>query len=313
MNDRKLKTNEQIALRASIDSIGANVFLSLAKLFAGFFANSSALISDAVHSIADVLDTVIVIIGIKLSSKAPDARHQYGHERLECVAAIILSVILFATGFGIGYEGITSIVMGEYLDNPAPGVLALVVAILSISIKEFMYWHMRNAAKRINSGAMMADAWHQRADALSSVGSLIGVLGARMGAPILDPIISVLICAFIIKAALHIFMDAVKKITDEACDKETLDRIRSIIQRQRGVLGIDSLKTRVFGDRVYVDVEILADGRITLSEAHIIAEAVHSSIEKELPSVKHCSVQVNPFKAGEESQSSHTGNGQPDT
>lgn len=157
------------------------------------------------------MDTIIVIIGIKLSSKAPDEKHQYGHERLECVAAIILSVILFATGLGIGYEGVASIIIGEYLDNPAPGVLALVVAILSIAIKEFMYWHMRSAAKRINSGAMMADAWHQRADALSSVGSLIGVLGARMGAPILDPIISVLICAFIIKAALHIFMDAVKR------------------------------------------------------------------------------------------------------
>lgn len=310
MNDKKLKTNERIALRASIDSIGANVFLSLAKLFAGIFAKSSALISDAVHSIADVLDTIIVIIGIKLSSKAPDEKHQYGHERLECVAAIILSVILFATGLGIGYEGVASIIIGEYLDNPAPGVLALVVAILSIAIKEFMYWHMRSAAKRINSGAMMADAWHQRADALSSVGSLIGVLGARMGAPILDPIISVLICAFIIKAALHIFMDAVKKITDEACDKETSEKIRAFIQTRRGVLGIDSLKTRVFGDRIYVDVEILADDRMTLSDAHIIAEAVHSSIEKEFPSVKHCSVQVNPFKAGKEDQSQRNEDGQ---
>ena len=256
------------------------------------------------------MDTIIVIIGIKLSSKAPDEKHQYGHERLECVAAIILSVILFATGLGIGYEGVASIIIGEYLDNPAPGVLALVVAILSIAIKEFMYWHMRSAAKRINSGAMMADAWHQRADALSSVGSLIGVLGARMGAPILDPIISVLICAFIIKAALHIFMDAVKKITDEACDKETSDEIRAFIQTQRGVLGIDSLKTRVFGDKIYVDVEILADDRMTLSDAHIIAEAVHSSIEKEFPSVKHCSVQVNPFKAGKEDRSQRNEDGQ---
>ena len=252
------------------------------------------MISDAVHSASDVLSTFIVIIGVKIANKESDKTHPYGHERMECVAAILLSAILFATGLGIGYKGIIIISSKDYSHLTVPGILALAAALISIGVKEGMYWYTRAAAKKINSGALMADAWHHRSDALSSVGSFAGILGARLGYPIFDPIASVIICIFILKAAFEIFMDSINKMTDKACDDETIEIIRTLILKQEGVLGIDQIKTRLFGDRVYVDVEIQADGNIPLKQAHDIAHNVHDAIENNILKIKHCMVHVNP-------------------
>ena len=285
---------QRIAMRVSTVSIVGNVILSLFKLFAGIVANSGAMISDAVHSASDVLSTVIVIIGIKFANKASDKEHQYGHERMECVAAIILAVILFGTGLGIGYSGAVKIFSDGYGQLVVPGTLALVAAVISIAVKEAMYWYTRAAAKKINSGALMADAWHHRSDALSSVGSFAGIFGARLGFPVLDPAASSVICIFILKPACGIFADAVGKMTDKACDDKLVGEIREVILAQKGVLGIDQLKTRLFGARIYVDVEIRADGNETLNKAHETAEMTHDAIEEHFPDVKHCMVHVNP-------------------
>ncbi len=290
----KVRTNEQIAMRVSGVSIAGNVVLSLFKLLAGIVANSSAMISDAVHSVSDVFSTLVVIIGIKIANRASDKDHQYGHERMECVAAIILAGILLSTGLGIGYAGILKIIESDYQTMSIPGILALVAAIVSIVSKEAMYWYTRKAAKKINSGALMADAWHHRSDALSSIGSFIGILGARMGFPVLDPIASVVICAFIVKAALRIFADAIGKMTDKACDETTVNGIKALILKQEGVVGIDQVKTRLFGDKIYVDIEISIDGEKTLHESHGIASLTHDAIEQTFPNVKHCMVHVNP-------------------
>ena len=290
----KNSSNEQIAMKVSAVSILWNVILSFFKLFAGIFAHSGAMISDAIHSASDVLSTFIVIIGVKIANRESDDSHPYGHERMECVAAIILAVILFITGLGIGYKGILIIMGGDYSHLTVPGLLALIAAVISILIKEGMFWYTRSAAKKIDSGALMADAWHHRSDALSSVGSFAGILGARMGYPILDPIASVIICGFILKAAFEIFMDSINKMTDAACDEEVIKEIKNIILNQKGVIKIDQLKTRLFGDKIYVDVEIQVNGDISLREAHDIAHNVHDSIEKYIPKVKHCMVHVNP-------------------
>lgn len=292
------KTDEQIAMRVSWVSIAGNVVLSTFKLLAGIFAHSAAMVSDAVHSISDVFSTVIVMVGVKLANRKPDREHPYGHERFECVAAIILSAVLFATGAGIGWSGVQKVIAGSYSGLAAPGLLALVAAVVSIALKEGMYWFTRAAAKKTNSGALMADAWHHRSDALSSVGSFIGILGARMGFPLLDPIACIVICLFILKAALDIFRDAVGKMTDKSCDDETAAAIRSLILAQQAVEGIDSLKTRQFGNRIYVDAEITVDGAATLNEAHAAAQQVHDAIETQFARVKHCMVHVNPA-AGE--------------
>lgn len=285
---------EKAAMQVSTVSIAANVVLTVLKLTAGIVAHSAAMISDAIHSASDVFSTIVVIIGIKISAKASDKDHPYGHERLECVAAIVLATILAATGIGIGYSAVTKIIGGEYTALAVPGILALIAAVISILVKEGMYQYTRIYAKKIDSSALMADAWHHRSDALSSVGALIGIAGARMGLPILDPAASLVICFFIEKAAYDIFMDAVDKMVDKACDEETENRLRACAMEQDGVMGIDLLHTRVFGNKIYVDIEISADGGKTLRESHGIAECVHDSIEQTFPKVKHIMVHVNP-------------------
>lgn len=288
------KSEESIVMKVSANTMIGNIVLSVLKLVAGMIAHSGAMISDAVHSASDVFSTIVVMIGFKMASKEADEDHPYGHERLECVAAILLSAVLAATGFGIGMSGIEKIMKPSESNLQVPGILALAAAVISIMTKEGMYWYTRAAAKQVNSSALMADAWHHRSDALSSIGSMIGIIGARMGFPICDPIASIVICIFIIKAAADIFMDAIGKMTDKACDPEVVTKIRECILENQGVDGIDKLQTRLFGSKKYVDVEILVDGSMSLENAHKIAEQVHNSIEMTFSDVKHCMVHVNP-------------------
>jgi cation diffusion facilitator family transporter len=285
---------QKVVNKVSLITILGNVALSVLKLLAGIVAHSNAMISDAIHSASDVFSTVVVIIGVKLASKEPDKEHPYGHERLECVAAIILAMVLFITGLGIGMEAFQNITSGNYSELQVPGILALVAAIVSIVSKEAMYWYTRYYAKRIDSGALMADAWHHRSDAFSSVGALIGIGGAMLGFPVMDSIASLVIFVFIAKAAFDIFKDAIDKMVDHSCDEETEKRIYDCVMDNEYVLGIDLLHTRVFGNKIYVDVEILADESCTLREAHDIAETVHNEIEQNFPKVKHIMVHVNP-------------------
>lgn len=291
VSDEKSK---KIVMKVSGVTIAGNLILSLMKLLAGILGHSGAMISDAVHSASDVFSTIVAVIGISISRKKSDRDHQYGHDRLECVAAIILAVILFATGIGIGISGLEQIIKGVE-GSKAPGLVALIAAVVSIAVKEWMYWYTRGAAKKINSGALMADAWHHRSDALSSIGAFSGILGARMGYPILDPIASVVICIFIGKAAYDIFKDAVDKMVDKSCDEKTIQEMREVIANQGGVENIDSLQTRLFGAKIYVDIEIAADRTLSLENAHAIAQSVHDAIEKNFPLVKHCMVHVNPM------------------
>lgn len=288
------KSGKQIAMRVSFISIAVNILLSVFKFAAGIFGRSSAMISDAVHSASDVFSTLIVMIGVTVSDKASDDNHQYGHERLECVASLILAAILLLTGLLIGVEGLLKIINGSYDTLKTPGGIALAAAVISIGVKEWMFWFTRAAAKKIDSGSLMADAWHHRSDALSSIGSFAGIFGSRLGFPIMDPLASVVICIFIVKAAFDIFRDSVNKMVDTSCDGKIINQMRDVIMEQEGVLKIDVLKTRMFGSKIYVDIEIGADAAQTLKEAHEIAENVHDAIEGEFQAVKHCMVHVNP-------------------
>lgn len=288
----KQSNSEALATKVSVNTIIGNIVLTVFKLIAGIISHSAAMVSDAIHSASDVFSTVVVIIGVHMAGKKSDADHQYGHERLECAAAVILAVMLGITGGAIGISSINKIRISSQITPP--GAMALIAAAVSIIVKELMFWYTRSAAKKINSGALMADAWHHRSDALSSVGSFIGIFGARLGFPILDPLAGVVICIFIIKVAVDIFRDAIDKMTDKACDDVTYYAIRQLILKEDGVLGIDDLKTRRFGDKIYIDVEILADGNMSLIAAHAIAENVHLKIEQKFENVKHCMVHVNP-------------------
>ena len=282
------------AMRVSRISIAVNVGLSIFKLIAGIFAHSGAMISDAIHSASDVLSTVGVMVGVHLAGKKSDLEHPYGHERMESIVSILLAVFLAAVGIGIGWSGLQDILSGEYNPLPVPGILAAAAAILSIAVKEWMYWFTRAAAKRINSPALMADAWHHRSDSLSSIGAFLGIMGARLGFPILDPLVSVIICLFILKAAYDIFMAAVNQMVDHSCDPKLESQIRESVMATDGVQAVDMLHTRMFGPRIYVDVEIAVDGNLLLKDAHQIAENVHDKLEQSFREIKHCMVHVNP-------------------
>ncbi len=293
--NRRGHDREKVATRVSVLSILVNVVLSVGKLAAGILGHSVAMVSDAVHSASDVFATFIVIIGIRVSSKQSDEEHQYGHERLECVASIILATILALTGLAIGSAGVEQILHSGESPLAMPTLLPLAAAVVSIVTKELMYWYTRHYALSLHSDALMADAWHHRSDALSSVGSLIGIAGARMGFPLLDPLASLVICVLILKAAYDIFKGAIDKMVDRSCTPELEAEMKDLIERVPGVDHVDLLRTRLFGNRIYVDVEISADDNLTLLASHRIAEQIHREIEIHFPDVKHCMVHMNPL------------------
>ena len=287
--------NEKKILRqvASV-GIAGNIVLVIFKLYAGIAGRSEAMVSDAVHSLSDVFATFVAFIGVRISRKAPDDAHPYGHDRFECLASLVLGIILLGTGIGIGVTGASSILAGHYEDLAAPSVIALIAAVVSIVTKEAMYWYTRHYAKKLNSSAFMADAWHHRSDALSSVGSLIGIAGARMGFPIMDAIACVIICLCILKVGFDIIRDAVVKMLDTSCGEQWDADMSAFILDQPGVISVDLLQSRRFGDKIYLDAEISVDGSLTLHDAHAIAERVHDTVEKEHPEIKHIMIHENP-------------------
>lgn len=288
------RNEQKIVKNLSVVGIGGNIILTTFKFFAGIVGNSTAMLSDAVHSLSDVVATLIAYIGVRMSMRAEDKTHPYGHERLECVASLMLGVILVVTGFAIGWTGIEKILAGNHESIEVPGMIALVAAVVSIVVKEAMYWYTRHYAKILNSSAFMADAWHHRSDALSSVGALLGIGAAMMGFPVADPIASVIICLFIMKVAYDVLKDALDKMVDTPCNEETEQLIAETITSQEGVIHLDRLQTRQFGNRIYVDAEIAVDGNMPLRDAHAIAHKAHDKVEKKFPNVKHIMIHVNP-------------------
>lgn len=289
---------KKITNQLAFVGILGNVFLAVFKLIAGIAGHSTAMLSDSIHTLSDVIATFIAYIGVVLSRKKADDKHPYGHERMECVASLILSFILFATGVEIGKKCITAIADGSYKQLAIPGMLAVIAALVSIITKEAMFWYTMRYAKLLKSSAFKADAWHHRSDALSSIGALIGIVGARHGFPVLDQVAGILICLMIMWVAIEIFRGAVDKMLDTSADKEVEIRIKDLVynfSRDENLgVGVDLLRTRTFGERVYVEMEINADGNLTLQQSHDIAERVHDEIEKEFPEVKHVMIHVNP-------------------
>ncbi len=283
---------KKIVNKLSLVGILGNVFLAGFKLLAGIFGNSGAMISDAVHSLSDVFATFVAYFGVLLAKQPEDEEHPYGHERLECVASLILGLILAGTGLGIGYSGIHKLLLHEELKIPT--LLPLIAALISIAVKEAMFWYTMYYARKMDSSAFKADAWHHRSDALSSVGSFAGIGLAKLGFPIMDPIASLVICLFILKVAFDISKDAIDRMLDTSCDKDMEQNLRSFIEAQPGVEQVDLLHTRKFGNKIYIDLEIAAQRDISLIQAHEIAENVHNSVEQKYPNVKHIMIHVNP-------------------
>lgn len=284
---------EKIGTKTSWITIFINTALCIFKLLAGFVGKSSAMVADGVHTLSDILATFIVILGLKISSREEDEKHPYGHEKFEPVFAKIISIVLIITGFLIGYEGIKKLVSGEIA---VPGRIALMAALISIIVKEAMYWYTIIVARKIKSISMEADAWHHRSDAFSSVGTFVGIFAARMGYKFFDPLAAVVVSFFIIKVGVDFYLRATKELVDEAVDRETIEKIKRVVLEVEGVKGIQDLKTRIFGHKVYVDLEIYVDERLTVKEGHDIAQRVHDALEEEVDCIKHCMVHIEPAK-----------------
>lgn len=287
---------KKTAANVSAAGIAANSTLAAIKLLAGIISGSSAMISDAVNSLSDVVTTVIVIVGVNLSYRSSDSRHPYGHERFESVTSMIVAAILAVTGFAVEYGAIISIIGKSYLDSDIPGTPAIIAAVISIAVKEFLAVYTRCAAKKLNLSALMASARDHQADVLSTLGALIGILFARHGYPVMDCAASIVIGLFILKSAIDVFRDASVRLVDASCDSETVEEIRKTVSAQEGVIAVDDIKTRLFGAKIFAEIEISADRSISLDEAHNIADRVHDSVEQAFPQCKHCMVHVNPAK-----------------
>ncbi len=297
-NGETMSAVKESRIIRKISSVGifGNIVLTAFKLFAGIYGKSGAMVSDAVHSLSDVFATFIAFLGVKISKRSADKTHPYGHERIECLASVILGLILLVTGLAIGKVGLTNIFSGDYANLTIPGVIALVAAVVSIVVKESMYWYTRHYAKVLNSPAFMADAWHHRSDAFSSIGSLIGISGAMLGFPVLDSVASVVICLFILKVAYDILKSAISNMLDTSCGEEYDRKLEEFVVAQDGVVCVDMLHSRAFGNKVYVDLEIEVDGDLKLRDACAISDRVHSSVESNFPEIKHIMIHLNPKK-----------------
>jgi cation diffusion facilitator family transporter len=293
---------EKVVAKVGITTIIWNLILTLAKVIGGIFAKSSSLISDGIHSASDVFSTIIVIIGAKMGHKAADKDHPFGHERLESVASMILSMLLGATALILIYSGVNSIIKfikdEEVLTTGNVLYVALSFAIASIIIKGWMYFYTKRNAKKINSTSLKADAFHHLTDSLSSIGSALGIMGMIIGGKwaILDPIASLIIGVFIIKVSIDIAKVAINQVVDKAADDGVVAKINDLVLTQKGVEQVNSLKTRMFGSRFYVEIEIAVDGNLSVFDGHEIAKNVHDQIEQNFPDVKHCMVHVDPLR-----------------
>ncbi|MBN1067305.1 cation transporter [Clostridium botulinum] len=290
---KELNSNERLKIgyRVSVVTIIGNVILSVIKIGIGIVASSKAMIADGVHSLSDVFSTIGVIIGLKLSSKKADKEHPYGHEKFESLTSVFLGIMLVLVSLGIGFSGIKNLIYGNY---SIPGSLAIFAAVISIVSKEAMYWYTLKYAEKINSTSLKADAWHHRSDSFSSIGALIGIIGARMGFPMLDPAIALVISTIIIKVSYDILKQSINQLMDTSVGDNAIKKMNAAIHSIDGVKNIDNLKTRLHANKVYVDVEISVESDISVEEGHKIAMNVHNIIE-ENKDVKHCMVHVNPF------------------
>ena len=282
---------EEVGRKVLIVTIIGNVVLTILKAIAGFVAGSTAMVSDAVHSLSDVLSTFVAMIGIKISHKPADEDHPYGHARAETVATKILAMLVAATGLGIGWAAVRSLINGQFT---APGQAAIWAALLSIVGKEWMYRYSKAKGEEINSKALIADAHHHRSDALSSITALFGILGGRLGFPILDPIAGLVVAILIVKVGAELYWESIQELVDRAPDKETLKEIATTTINTDGVINVHDIKARIHGPHVYVDLKICVNRFWPVYQSHKVAHDTVDHIKAHVPNVKDVLVHVNP-------------------
>jgi cation diffusion facilitator family transporter len=275
-------TQRQAAGRHStLVSVWVNIALTLVQIAIGIVAHSQALVADAIHSLSDLVSDGVVLAAGKHSQKAPDADHQYGHLRFETAASLILGALLLAVGLGMLWTAFTR------LENPSaiPKVhaIALLVALLALCSKEWLFRYMLRVAKRVRSSMLVANAWHARSDAASSLVVAVGIIANLSGFPLADPLAALIVGIMVGRMGWKFFFAAFNDLMDRAVDLETESRIRSHILATPGVQGIHALKTRKMGDMIWVEVDLEMDARLTIAQGHAIAEAARAQVMQHEP------------------------------
>lgn len=291
MNNFKKNFLKDEANRVVIITILMNIILVFIKIIGGHISNSRALLADGLHSASDIATSVGVIIGITLAKKPRDDQHQYGHEKVETMITFFLAMALLYTGGKIGIDTIFTILRGE---KSIPGKIAPYIALVSVFIKEWQYQMAYRVGKKVNSNALIADAWHHRSDALSSIAAFIGIVGARLGFYILDPLAGLIVAILVIKVGFDIFKECFHQLIDVSIQLEELDELKDAILKQGNVQHIGDIRTRKHGSKIFVDIRICVDASMDIQEGHIVAEDVESIIRNQLKNVKDVIVHLDP-------------------
>lgn len=276
------KSRYKEGVRVTIVGLIGNILLTVLKAVMGVISGSTALIADAAHSFTDILGSGVVLGGLKWANQPPDETHHYGHYKAESVVAKIIAIILVLTGGGIGYSAITIIIEG---DIEIPGRLAIWALVISLITKEGLFRYISHVGKKIQSSAVMADAWHQRSDALSSVAALLGVMGARMGFELLDPIAGIVVAGMIIYSGARIYIDAVKELMDTAPEQQTIDDIRQVVLNVNGLKNLNDVKARWHGAKILVDLKICVNPQETVERGHAIAAKAKQQLMEKIEDV----------------------------
>ncbi|WP_291743858.1 cation diffusion facilitator family transporter, partial [Clostridium sp.] len=280
--------------KVTLISILLNVVLTILKILAGLLGNSTAIISDGLHSASDIITSIGILIGNKISRKPRDEEHQYGHEKAESLVSFILSSVLIIVAIKIGYDGVKELF--NINNILVPNALPLIVAIISIGIKEYQYQITIRVAKKINSSSLKADAWHHRSDALSSIAAFIGIGGAMLGFKILDPIASIIVAIVVVKVGVDILKSSCDELMDSSISKQDISEIEALVSKSDNIYGIKDFKSRKYGSVAYVDMSILIDNDKTLEEAHDIADELEKSIISNLNYIKEINIHTEPYK-----------------
>lgn len=287
----QLSEGFELGVRITWLGIWVGVGLTVAELLAGYYGLSQALLADGVHSAEDTLATVVVLITLKVAQKPADAGHPYGHGRVESLTAVGLGLVLGTAGLAIIWSVATSLAEGV---QETPTFLALGIAFASIGVREGLYQITYRAGKQSESPALIANAWHHRTDALSSIGALVGIGGAQLGLRFLDPIAGGLIAIFIIKVAIEIVYDALGQLMDRAPEPGVMEKIKLIAEEADGVEHVHEVKARYAGRSVLVDLKVDIDAALTVAQGHDIAGDVKHRIIAGVRNVVDVMVHVNP-------------------
>ena len=293
------KQREQQIYKTTIAGSLVSLILILIKFPAGIIGQSSAMIADAVHSLSDFFTDVIIIIFIKTSQKPKDKEHKYGHGKFETLATLIIGIVLLAVGLGIAWNGATniySVMQGDVL--PSPGIIALIAAFTTILLKEILYWYTAIKGKKLNSPVLIANAWHHRSDAFSSIGTAVGIGGAIVLGDkwtILDPLAALVVSFFIVKTSFNLIKPCLDELLERSLPEETEKEIEKIVSEFQEVHHLHNLCTRKIGNYYAIEFHIKMDGCQSLQESHNIVSEIEMKLKKQYGNKTHITIHAEPL------------------